>query len=247
MNQEIRNKKNAKYQQNLQKRYGITKSSDYKTKCYKGISLSDRIKPMTKEFVTTRRHGIIVSKEVYTYKWTPEAIAVKKEIAKTPIMKDFITTESVIDKKRPTIAERQKGREQRKQSKNNKENIPFSPERNKFFGTPNNYLKKAALKAAHEKKIKELTKQLQERKMSIRLRNYEQRPFKVVISTIFDPEFKVSYSRMKLNDLHNVVTKLHEKLSAKYDTYKSIAIVERATNEKKLLYAKKVEEHEQAA
>ena len=30
MNQETRNKKNAKYQQNLQKRYGLTKSSDYK-------------------------------------------------------------------------------------------------------------------------------------------------------------------------------------------------------------------------
>lgn len=28
MNQETRNKKNAKYQQNLQKRYGLTKSSE---------------------------------------------------------------------------------------------------------------------------------------------------------------------------------------------------------------------------
>lgn len=33
MNQDTRNKKNAKYQQNLQKRYGLTKSSDYKSMC----------------------------------------------------------------------------------------------------------------------------------------------------------------------------------------------------------------------
>jgi len=35
MNQDTRNKKNAKYQQNLQKRYGLTKSSDYKSMCSK--------------------------------------------------------------------------------------------------------------------------------------------------------------------------------------------------------------------
>lgn len=79
MNQETRNKKNAKYQQNLQKRYGLTKSSDYKTMCSKGISLSENIKPMTKEFVTTRRHDKIVSREIYTYKWTPEATNARKE------------------------------------------------------------------------------------------------------------------------------------------------------------------------
>lgn len=83
MNQETRNKKNAKYQQNLQKRYGLTKSSDYKAMCSKGISLSENIKPMTKEFVTTRRHDKIVSREVYTYKWTPEATNARKEYHET--------------------------------------------------------------------------------------------------------------------------------------------------------------------
>lgn len=83
MNQETRNKKNAKYQQNLQKRYGLTKSSDYKSMCSKGISLSENIKPMTKEFVTTRRHDKIVSREVYTYKWTPEATNARKEYHET--------------------------------------------------------------------------------------------------------------------------------------------------------------------
>ena len=83
MNQDTRNKKNAKYQQNLQKRYGLTKSSDYKAMCSKGISLSENIKPMTKEFVTTRRHDKIVSREVYTYKWTPEATNARKEYHET--------------------------------------------------------------------------------------------------------------------------------------------------------------------
>ena len=84
MNRETRNKKNAKYQQNLQKRYGLTKSSDYKAMCSKGISLSENIKPMTKEFVTTRRHDKIVSREVYTYKWTfnLEILKLKEKLTK---------------------------------------------------------------------------------------------------------------------------------------------------------------------
>ena len=66
MNQDTRNKKNAKYQQNLQKRYGLTKASDYKAMCSKGIYLKENIKHMTKEFLTTSRHDKRVSREVYT-------------------------------------------------------------------------------------------------------------------------------------------------------------------------------------
>lgn len=238
MNQETRNKKNAKYQQNLQKRYGLTKSSDYKTMCSKGISLSENIKPMTKEFVTTRRHDKIVSREVYTYKWTPEATNARKEYHEA---KKGIAS---IPKKPTQVSDK-------KDKKQLLEERTYSDYHNKLvqnlYGSNKAecIAKQQAYKAAHEEKIKKVAKQLEEFKMSKKLQYLEQRPYKVVIATTDDKEFKTSYSNLPIEQLTEVVTKINEKLS-KHDNYKCITIIDRVTLEKKC-FAKHLPEIKQAA
>lgn len=238
MNQDTRNKKNAKYQQNLQKRYGLTKSSDYKSMCSKGISLSENIKPMTKEFVTTRRHDKIVSREVYTYKWTPEATNARKEYHET---KKGIAS---IPKKPTQVSDK-------KDKKQLLEERPYSDYHNKLvqnlYGSnkAESIAKQQAYKAAHEENIKKIIKQLQEHKMSKTLHYVKQRPYKVVISTYDNEEFKVSYTNLPVKQLTEVVTKINEKLS-KHDNYKCITIIDRVTLEKKC-FAKHLPEIKQAA
>lgn len=238
MNQETRNKKNAKYQQNLQKRYGLTKSSDYKAMCSKGISLSENIKPMTKEFVTTRRHDKIVSREVYTYKWTPEATNARKEYHET---KKGIAS---IPKKPTQVSDK-------KDKKQLLEERPYSDYHNKLvqnlYGSNKAEViaKQQAYVATHEEKIKKIIKQLQEHKMSKTLHYVKQRPYKVVISTYDNEEFKVSYTNLPVKQLTEVVTKINEKLS-KHDNYKCITIIDRVTLEKKC-FAKHLPEIKQAA
>lgn len=239
MNQDTRNKKNAKYQQNLQKRYGLTKSSDYKAMCSKGISLSENIKPMTKEFVTTRRHDKIVSREVYTYKWTPEATNARKEYheAKKGIASIPKKPIQVSDKK-----DKKQLLEERPYSGYHKELVQNLYGSNKA----ESIAKQQAHKAAHEEKIKKVAKRLEEFKMSKKLQYLEQRPYKVVIATTNDKEFKTSYSNLPIEQLTEVVTKLNTKLSDKYSNYESITIVDRATLEKKC-FAKHLPEIKQAA
>ena len=179
MNQDTRNKKNAKYQQNLQKRYGLTKSSDYKAMCSKGISLSENIKPMTKEFVTTRRHDKIVSREVYTYKWTPEATNARKEYHET---KKGIAS---IPKKPTQVSDKKDKKqllEERPYSGYHKELVQNLYGSNKA----ESIAKQQAYKAAHEEKIKKVAKQLEEFKMSKKLQYLEQRPIvrKSILSVI---------------------------------------------------------------
>lgn len=81
MNQETRNKKNKKYQANLERRYGITKKSDYIKMMSDGIEKSEKRNPMDGkyEFVTTRnKFGDIVTRSKYTYHWTAQAKAIQK-------------------------------------------------------------------------------------------------------------------------------------------------------------------------
>ena len=95
-------------------------------------------------------------------------------------------------------------------------------------------------------KIQKVAKQLAEFKMSKKLQYLEQRPYKVVIATTNDKEFKTSYSNLPIEQLTEVVTKLNTKLSDKYSNYESITIVDRATLEKKC-FAKHLPEIKQAA
>lgn len=238
MNQETRNKKNAKYQQNLQKRYGLTKSSDYKAMCSKGIPLSEKIKPMTKEYTTTRRHDKIVSREIYTYKWTPEATNARNEYHKTKNGIASIPKKSMhqSDKK-----DKKQLLEERSYSNYHKKLVQNLYGSNKAEVIA----KQQAYVATHEEKIKKIIKQLQEHKMSKTLHYVKQRPYKVVISTYDNEEFKVSYTNLPVKQLTEVVTKINEKLS-KHDNYKCITIIDRVTLEKKC-FAKHLPEIKQAA
>lgn len=81
MNQETRNKKNQKYQANLERRGGVTKKSDYIKMMSDGIEKSEKRNPMDGkyEFVTTRNSkGNVVSRMKYTYKWTTQAKALQE-------------------------------------------------------------------------------------------------------------------------------------------------------------------------
>lgn len=81
MNQERRNKRNAQYKINLEKRHGITKNSDYIEQMSDGIQKSKERNPMDGhyEFVTTRnKKGDVVTRNMFKYKWTAQAKAIQK-------------------------------------------------------------------------------------------------------------------------------------------------------------------------
>ena len=81
MNQERRNKRNAQYKINLEKRYGITKKFDYLDQASDGIEKSKTRNPMDGhyEFVTTRnKKGNVIARNKFIYKWTAQAKAMQK-------------------------------------------------------------------------------------------------------------------------------------------------------------------------
>ena len=81
MNQERRNKRNAQYKINLEKRYGLTKNSDWLEWGSSGIEKSEERNPMDGhyEFVTTRnKKGNVVTRNKFVYKWTAQAKAMQK-------------------------------------------------------------------------------------------------------------------------------------------------------------------------
>ena len=81
MNQERRNKRNAQYKINLEKRHGITKNSDYIEQMSDGIQKSKERNPMDGhyEFTLTRnKKGDVITRNMFKYKWTAQAKAIQK-------------------------------------------------------------------------------------------------------------------------------------------------------------------------
>ena len=81
MNQERRNKRNAQYKINLEKRNGITKKYDYLDQGTDGIEKSEERNPMDGhyEFTLTRnKKGDVITRNMFKYKWTAQAKAIKK-------------------------------------------------------------------------------------------------------------------------------------------------------------------------
>lgn len=81
MNQERRNKRNAQYKINLEKRYGITKNSDWLEWGSSGIEKSEERNPMDGhyEFTLTRnKKGDVITRNMFKYKWTAQAKAIQK-------------------------------------------------------------------------------------------------------------------------------------------------------------------------
>ena len=82
MKPEIRTKKNNNYKKNLDRRFNLTKKWNYLEQISDGIFKPENYKnPMDGkyEFVTTRnKSGNVVTRYMYTYKWTAQAKAVQK-------------------------------------------------------------------------------------------------------------------------------------------------------------------------
>lgn len=81
MNQERRNKRNAQYKINLEKRHGITKNSDWLEWGSSGIEKSEKRNPMDGhyEFTLTRnKKGDVITRNMFIYKWTAQAKAIQK-------------------------------------------------------------------------------------------------------------------------------------------------------------------------
>lgn len=81
MNQERRNKRNAQYKINLEKRYGITKKFDYLDQISDGIEKSEKRNPMDGQYqftLTRKKKGNIGTREKFVYRWTAQAKALQK-------------------------------------------------------------------------------------------------------------------------------------------------------------------------
>lgn len=81
MNQERRNKRNAQYKINLEKRYGITKKFDYLDQGSDGIEKSETLNPMDGHYeftLTRKKKGNIGSRNKFIYRWTAQAKALQK-------------------------------------------------------------------------------------------------------------------------------------------------------------------------
>lgn len=81
MNQERRNKRNAQYKINLEKRYGITKKFDYLDQVSDGIEKSETRNPMDGHYeftLTRKKKGNVGSRETFVYRWTAQAKALQK-------------------------------------------------------------------------------------------------------------------------------------------------------------------------
>lgn len=175
MNQEKRNKKNAKYLANVERRDGITKVFDYLDVVYDGIPKKEGIHPMDGkyEFITTRnKHGNVVTRSKYTYKWTKQAKAIQelyhktkngiKEKPKLPI-ETFWTephTKEEIKKHFDDInAKKKVNLENREFSK-----FHYNLISGLYVNPAINILKKSALREKHEAKIAEIIAKMREKK-----------------------------------------------------------------------------------
>lgn len=81
MNQERRNKRNAQYKINLEKRHGITKKFDYLDQGSDGIEKSETRNPMDGHYeftLTRKKKGNIGSRKKFIYRWTAQAKALQK-------------------------------------------------------------------------------------------------------------------------------------------------------------------------
>ena len=161
-------KKKANYERNLAKRYGWTKKYQYVEVSSDGIEKSEEKDTMNGqyEFVLTRnKHGRIVTRLKYTYKWNPLARTLQKEYHKTKNgieekIKKPIELFWDKDHTKEEIKEYFKKKKEKKQKRLN--DLPFSRLHYELVAGlyPNptyTILKQEAEKAAHEEKIKQLS------------------------------------------------------------------------------------------
>lgn len=178
MNQERRNKRNAQYKINLEKRYGITKKFDYLDQGSDGIEKSEKRNPMDGHYefaLTRKKKGNIGSREKFVYRWTAQAKALQKLYHNTkkgikakpnkPIEKFFD-----VERTKEEIKEYfTKKNAERKVRADNREFSPFHYELIEGLYVNNKQIqiiKNTEAAAKHEQKIKDLMYKLMIRKMN---------------------------------------------------------------------------------
>lgn len=178
MNQERRNKRNAQYKINLEKRHGITKKFDYLDQGSDGIEKSKTHDPMGGYYgfkLTRKKKGNIGAREVFIYKWTAQAKALQKLYHDTkngikakpskPIEKFFD-----VERTKEEIKEYfTKKNAERKVRADNREFSPFHYKLIEGLYVNNKQIqiiKNTEAAAKHEQKIKDLMYKLMIRKMN---------------------------------------------------------------------------------
>lgn len=178
MNQERRNKRNAQYKINLEKRYGITKKFDYLDQISDGIEKSEKRNPMDGQYeftLTRKKKGNIGAREKFVYRWTVQAKALQKLYHDTkngieakphkPIEKFFD-----VERTKEEIKEYfTKKNAERKVRADNREFSPFHYELIEGLYVNNKQIqiiKNTEAAAKHEQKIKDLMYKLMIRKMN---------------------------------------------------------------------------------
>lgn len=230
MNQDKRNKKNAQYQANLQKRNGLTKSDEYKKICSGVFGNTENQKNLKHEFLTTRRHGKIVTRELYLYTWTKEAKDAQEEYHKT---KNGI----------PAIPAKPKEKLKKLSKKELLETRSFSGERSlmiaKAFSKVSNALRKMAEKSAHEVKIENMIAKLKQHKLDIQQKNNKNMPYKFTIVYQNDKQqlydFSTHYVNNKLDVVANIASDMNKKLSKEAEKYHHISVKDNFDNDKVLM------------
>ena len=178
MNQERRNKRNAQYKINLEKRYGITKKFDYLDQVSDGIEKSETRNPMDGHYeftLTRKKKGNIGSREKFVYRWTAQAKALQKlyhdtkngiEAKPNKPIKKFFDVERTKEEIKEYFT---KKNAERKVRADNREFSPFHYSLIEGLYVNNKQIqiiKNTEAAAKHEQKIKDLMYKLMIRKMN---------------------------------------------------------------------------------
>ena len=178
MNQERRNKRNAQYKINLEKRYGITKKFDYLDQVSDGIEKSEGLHPMDGQYMftlTRKKKGNIGSREKFVYRWTAQAKALQKlyhdtkngiEAKPNKPIKKFFDVERTKEEIKEYFT---KKNAERKVRADNREFSPFHYSLIEGLYVNNKQIqiiKNTEAAAKHEQKIKDLMYKLMIRKMN---------------------------------------------------------------------------------
>lgn len=179
------------------------------------------------EFILTKRHGRIIARKVYTFKWSNKAIAVRKKLHTQNVQPKSNLPKLILPKlsKEDRFAK-----------------LPYSNYHNKLvsqlYGNnkENRILKQQAEKAAHELKIKQLALKQKERRMLLKEKRTQQSFSKIVIKTKTNPCFDIFYTSSPFVMIKELLEQLNLKLSTQIKQYKSIALYPPHSTQECLLY-----------
>jgi len=239
MEQSKRIAKNNRYKTNLAKRSGITLAVH---PIIDHISKKICRSHLTHEFITTRRHGSIVTKEVYTYKWSKAALAEKDMCIK---MKETYTGSKT--SVTPTITKenyREFYNKQKAESKVRFESLPYSPLHIKLVEIPLSLeaikAKKDKLSKEHNYKINRLLNIIRKKKEALIAKRLKKKPFsiKVICKNENNELYDLQVIPMggKLNVITDIASSMNKKLSTSLKNYHHLSVLNNSSNKVLLLF-----------